>query len=896
MSAPLFRLTDGTTTVDLMAHGGFSLASWEPASPALKGGGVWRDSPLSDGRVLVFYRYQNVTERLTVVNEGYGQNQLIRAAQDADRLLTKALQYWTAEWQDEPVWIEARGPEESNVRYAVIRGYGLPRRADPYQQPFWSAFVHSAEPDLELLLEHGPWQAYEPGQAGALALDSTWDHQSGSPSADSLTVYVAAEPHGDGNAIGWLSWTDDPTDDYLDLSLDADGDPASVSLGFPATALGADRRVSRAVLNLYWWSVYGPYMNARVYCEDDGDPTYIGNTATDDYFDFIERTRTAEFVPWRWTPKGTEGRVSNYRFCSPNLAHMLNAVLSRSDWASSRLNVFLQSSRDGNEQARIADSNAGSIYYAQLRLWHYQRNANYYVHGRSSSTAREHYLANFCVPDMSFSDAMYYDASAGTYTTIDVDASNQRALLPSPVEQNDCLYLGVWARSGVAGTSAPTEGPPPNVVFDLMAANIYGASALPDFAWQYWDGSNWLELSGYDHTALNYRREHSISFRRGGVSSVAWYLPDDWAVRAVDAAYGYWVRCIRADARASVATRPYQQNRPIYVACHNYVEIASTDVQGDLPALAKVSLRLEGGEATRVFLGTRILERGADFMSILNAGPNSNPEGVTCELERTNAASDWEQTSGVATGECAVLGLYSDDDYSQKIVWSVHGDLSEQYQGTFRMFVRAELWPYVYAGVRCRGRALFYDHWADTEVQFWEGSPRYVYHGGASDRAILLELGKVSVPERPAGGYDELIFEVSFTSEGPNYTGVRVYDLVLLPVDEWSGEFSTPVGGPTITAETGRRVTLVVDSATDPARDVVARLEDESGRVLCPVECITSGPCTLQPRRAQRLHFLAARQLTGNIESVPVYRSNQHLLASVTMEIVERYSTMRGNR
>jgi hypothetical protein len=64
----ILKITDGTVSdagirneVNLLAEtSGFCLTEWEPAIADLKGGGVWSDSPISDGRRLRFAKAENV--------------------------------------------------------------------------------------------------------------------------------------------------------------------------------------------------------------------------------------------------------------------------------------------------------------------------------------------------------------------------------------------------------------------------------------------------------------------------------------------------------------------------------------------------------------------------------------------------------------------------------------------------------------------------------------------------------------------------------------------------------------------------------------------------------------------------------------------------------------------
>ena len=59
----ILRITDGTTIIDLLSPTtGFHLAGWEPAIAQYKGGGMFSNSPLADGRRLVDRHFDNVID------------------------------------------------------------------------------------------------------------------------------------------------------------------------------------------------------------------------------------------------------------------------------------------------------------------------------------------------------------------------------------------------------------------------------------------------------------------------------------------------------------------------------------------------------------------------------------------------------------------------------------------------------------------------------------------------------------------------------------------------------------------------------------------------------------------------------------------------------------------
>lgn len=169
--APFRRLeiTDGTTTVNLLApRSGFYCTDWRPVIVGAKARGVWRDSPLADGRRLAMKKLSNAIERYELQVRSWEPDAVARQTQILRRLLEKAVAYWTARWQDDPVWIIAQSPLETNARYALIHDYSTPRDGFPYDQPFWPQIGSAAFEDFALLLERGHWAENEPGTGTAI--------------------------------------------------------------------------------------------------------------------------------------------------------------------------------------------------------------------------------------------------------------------------------------------------------------------------------------------------------------------------------------------------------------------------------------------------------------------------------------------------------------------------------------------------------------------------------------------------------------------------------------------------------------------------------------------------------------------------------------------------------
>lgn len=165
----ILAITDGTIRVELK-DGPIYIDNWTPAIPGSKNGGVWRNSPLADGRQLAFRRFEHITDSFQLNVSTDAMDDTILATRNLRTLLEKAVSYWTAEWQNEPVWIEVRGSCETENRYALIYDYRTPNDDDPFKQPFHNK--PAAIESFTLLLEHGPWLALPPGQGECVEISA----------------------------------------------------------------------------------------------------------------------------------------------------------------------------------------------------------------------------------------------------------------------------------------------------------------------------------------------------------------------------------------------------------------------------------------------------------------------------------------------------------------------------------------------------------------------------------------------------------------------------------------------------------------------------------------------------------------------------------------------------
>lgn len=198
MASPIFRITDGKTSVNLITKYGSGINTMEytPGRMLFKDDGIWADSSLSDGRQLQMRKLTNAVDILTLGISGGNQDEIIDSARKLTMLLEKAVSYFITEWQNEPVWIERRGSNEKNTAYTLIYSYRWNNDVNPFAPPFFTLSKPSAQVGFELSIEHGAWMSNPPGESDCLRISNIMlgviDETSAEPEQSDDDVFVSS--------------------------------------------------------------------------------------------------------------------------------------------------------------------------------------------------------------------------------------------------------------------------------------------------------------------------------------------------------------------------------------------------------------------------------------------------------------------------------------------------------------------------------------------------------------------------------------------------------------------------------------------------------------------------------------------------------------------------------
>lgn len=166
------KISDGVTTIDLLSlTTGFYPMEWIPSAADVKSGGAWGDNAIADGRVPIVRALQNTTETFTLAARSWTQDLLIRDMNALRSLLLQGSLYWTRASEARPVWIQARGWNETGDRYTVVVDYRMPQSIDPYGEGFTGSASMPGDAALELYIEHEPfWTDAPPSDPECLPL------------------------------------------------------------------------------------------------------------------------------------------------------------------------------------------------------------------------------------------------------------------------------------------------------------------------------------------------------------------------------------------------------------------------------------------------------------------------------------------------------------------------------------------------------------------------------------------------------------------------------------------------------------------------------------------------------------------------------------------------------
>jgi hypothetical protein len=790
----------------------------------------------------------NVIDTFNLVAAGESQNAIIRNTQELRRLLEKAKNYWLADWSREPVWIEAQGLCETNLRYAVIYDYRTPQDDNPFIPPF--AGESPAMDEFTLIVERGLWTAQCPLQVVCVPASTQYwsantSNDSGVPGVDSDDCYV---DRGAGGAIFLAG--------IMTLGFLGGNTANDLGIRFPLINVpnGANIVYSYAVLTA---PAVGnaAYLLAKIWGQKEDNPVTFTT-----YADWVARNRTLAYKDW------SVPAISIAGTSTPNLKEITQEIVDRPGWVANNAMVLFFETQGGGGSVNYNNRLISNFGATPAVLWVYYTIIPKL--GRAETCNIENYIQNMWGNNALIS-IWRYDAAPVTWLQLIGTVLNW-SLFPGVPAAGDIIYFGATYAYN-------------NLCFDI--GTIQTGLTL---VWEYWNGA-WVALTVQDNTN-QWGLMGGQSLNTIGVNSVHWNQPADWAATAVNAVNAFWIRLRCTVAAAPVV--PTQKTRYIYTAQKPYLDIDDARVTGDLAALLQTNARNtsdSNAHATtslwsdRLLIGLRSIDRGADFGAFINfnaaGGFILNPPGFSGVAA---GASAFVAYLDAPLGNALQFNPVGAAGYAVQVGMYVTAEFSKQYYGMYRAFLRGKQVGGVAGDIRA-----------------------YLAYGSGAIRAVtqsvtwttvavpqLLELGLIKIPDSDSMldlTPNQLAFEIWMNNTNVAPGDVFLYDLILLPVDEWAIDTGNMTGSSLARNEFGRKV--VVDS-TNPKENLTAVLQNVApDTALSGWAQYASGQSILQANETQRLWFLSERY-----NAAAAWTSEVAVAHNVNLNAVMRYLGMRGDR
>lgn len=799
----VLKLTDGTNTVDFLdKSSGFHLIDWQPSFPQAKNGGVFRSSPFTPGRALVSRVLDNLYETMTVSVDAASGDALIADWNKVIDLLEAALDYWTSAANFTPVYIEAKGPCETNTRYAVVKNYSIPSLVNPYQPPFESDGTgRYVTPEIPITLELGLWTAYPPGDSICIPMSS---QDTGLTFTDNQLSNPGFETAGAGGADVFANWTESAGDGAIARSLAVfkSGVASAQLTSGPNsdTHIYQDFTVVPGETFIFSFWTRGSGTNAgryRVNCVTTGvDLFSLGTTG-------IAGT-TFSLITGKWVVPATVVTIRIYLYCP------------------------------------AADGQAAYFDDVSAR----RSNGTVTFGMEQTCNLDEIHLGN-CSSRAQITDIFVYDSPTFGSNIVGLHAPTK--LLPTVPAAGDYLLIGIDA-------SAPYPGPFCSVIFDLTTAiDTLQVSGT----WEYMVGSTgtWTTIPAgtrLDDTALL-----SIT----GIRGLYFDFPSDFTPYPVNGINAYWIR-YRVTSVGGAPTPPEQGNRPIYSAIYTHVDIDTADIPGTLPAILetiteKMSADIASTPITKVIYGSRVTGRGAEFNPHLLGSDVNQP--LDADLDPLVVVTVGAQSSFIYPDAPAVtnkpafpsgrvvqyLPGAATSAMAVRATWRILPDLAQEYFGRFRCFVWYQAF-YSGASSTAFTLRLYYNNGA----RYTDDIPIVT---SATDGIALAEFGVIDIfpdfdPAVDTVEWVDLALHVSHNVSTSDTLWIG--GIILVPADEtiYDAEY--------VRTTLANGYQLHIDGGMQPKRGNFASLETSGGLLTDIWRLTASGGIIINHKDDIRLWLL----------------------------------------
>ena len=325
--------------------------------------------------------------------------------------------------------------------------------------------------------------------------------------------------------------------------------------------------------------------------------------------------------------------------------------------------------------------------------------------------------------------------------------------------------------------------------------------------------------------------------------------------------------------------------------------VRSWDNASDFAVLELEYTTLGVPSVSRLMVASSSLERGQDFITHLNASGDQNPSFVA-----TTFGTDTAQGAIASLPNFNITGLaarFQSTSYpapapiEDRVIFTIDSAHAAQWSGRYRALARVAFFSDPFnLSIRLRvstqsgggtvaALPIVRGNWGGTVLSF-----------GTLDFGII----NIDPPGWPVDDFDaiEIAIQMGMQLFGAGTGSVFVFDLILLPIDEYFAEIHDPNDVVGTRLFNGRY--LDIDSVRYPRHSVVTRVRrDSDDAVVAPWNSRPVHEIALRPNRDQRLFFFSGTSTPRfqAIEGGTISRwEDAH---KITVYKAQRYQTARGS-
>ncbi len=477
----------------------------------------------------------------------------------------------------------------------------------------------------------------------------------------------------------------------------------------------------------------------------------------------------------------------------------------------------------------------------------------------TQADATEQFIANF--RDTTALTHIYnYDDNLAAFSANQI-ASNPLTFFVvsgSTPALNDIVYIG------------STTGPFRLIVFRIGTAGNFSAT----ITWEWYNGAAWVSTAG--------GIRESATFTTTGNRLVIIDTPTGWAATAINGVTAHWIRA-RISAFTSWTTSPIQSGQVIYNPRDVHISIAADQINGDVDALTLIRY-FKWWIAT---LGVRFVAIGlksqglTNFTSRLNAG-GQNPTGWSISYGTDTSiagGADIESPGGTR----ALCTFSTDQTMTGRVTFIVSTTtIIADFEGEYNAYLRCQQIGGSAGAVSVRLETAFNAVYVDGPTV-----PLTAVAGGIE----IVNLGRVIINPARILASDEtslneainIVVQASATSVTPD---LRIYDLVLIPIDEWS---SVAAIATSLVKYIGAAQNDVLEIDGGLVRQgAIIKTDATNNRVVTLCELRGTLP-KLPPDKNLQLHFLFADKPAST------HYAPNYLGGSIKVWVHQRWEFMRGS-